>query len=88
MDARGSAPDSTPLVSEIGHYLFSGQSVSFPNDFEVIPGSEVGENINSIISALSRLTGCREASKLVLSHRFFIVAPGVSRGLQLTALLG
>ena len=45
---RGSAPPSTPLVSEIGHYFLAAQSADAGNAFPVIPGSEIGENINSI----------------------------------------
>jgi hypothetical protein len=49
LDARGpTLPVSTPLVSEIGHYLLAGQSVALGTAFQVIPGSEIGENINSI----------------------------------------
>ena len=49
LGARGpTLPVSTPLVSEIGHYLLAGQSVALGTAFQVIPGSEIGENINSI----------------------------------------
>ena len=47
LTANASSPQ-IPLISEIGHYLFAGDSMVFPQDFSVIPGSEIGENINSI----------------------------------------
>lgn len=58
-DANASA--SSAIVSEIGHYLFSALSVAFPNG-PVIPGSEVGENINSINLHLAATRGAARAA--------------------------
>jgi len=44
--ARANASAGAPVVSEIGHYLLSG--LSGAADAAVVPGSEVGENINSV----------------------------------------
>jgi hypothetical protein len=48
--ANAGAPSASPIVSEIGHYMFSGLSVAFPRNGTgaVLSGSEIGENINSI----------------------------------------
>jgi hypothetical protein len=57
-DARGGAPAATPLVSEVGHYLLAAQSADDPaNGFPVLPGAEVGENINSINLHLAATRG-------------------------------
>ena len=60
-DARAGAPPGAPLVSEIGHYLYAGQSAAFPNAFPVLPGSEIGENINSINLHLAATRGAARA---------------------------
>ena len=50
--AAAGAPGSSPIVSEIGHYMFDGLSVAFPRApaaaGAVLPGAEIGENINSV----------------------------------------
>lgn len=58
-DANATA--SSAIVSEIGHYLFAGLSATFPNG-PVIPGSEVGENINSINLHLAVTRGVARAA--------------------------
>lgn len=47
--ARGAANASAsdPVLSIVGHYLFSGLAAEFEQG-AVIPGAEIGENINSI----------------------------------------
>ncbi len=53
-DARNGthSPPSAPAFSMIGHYFYAGLSAAF-NDGPVIPGSEIGENINSINAHLA-----------------------------------
>ena len=53
-DARkevGAQPDA-PVFSMIGHYFYAGLSAAF-DGANVIPGSEIGENINSINAHLA-----------------------------------
>ena len=51
------ASASTPTISEIGHYFFAGLSAAFPSASAVVPGSEVGENINSIQAHIAASRG-------------------------------
>ena len=50
-------PASVPVVSEIGHYLFAAMSALMDNGAGVIPGSEIGENINSVNAHLAHIRG-------------------------------
>lgn len=57
-DARATvnASSSTPIFSMTGHYLYSGLGAAFEGG-KVIPGSEIGENINSINAHLAFTRG-------------------------------
>ena len=55
--ARAGQPPASPIVSEIGHYLFASMSALMDDGGSVIPGSEIGENINSIQAHFAHIRG-------------------------------
>jgi len=54
---RTNQPSDSPIVAEIGHYLFSSMTALMDASNKVIPGSEIGENINSIQAHVSHIRG-------------------------------
>ena len=54
---RTGQPATAPVVSEIGHYLYASMSALMDDAGRVIPGSEIGENINSIQMHLAHTRG-------------------------------
>lgn len=64
--AGANAPSSSAIVSEIGHYMFSGLSVLFPRNGTgaVLPGSEIGENINSVNFHVASTRGAARVGKV------------------------
>lgn len=58
-DGRAAAgqPPGAPVLSEIGHYYLSSISVALDAPGAVMPGCEIGENINSIQMHLAHVRG-------------------------------
>ena len=55
--SRTKQPADAPIVSEIGHYLFASMSALMDLGGGVIPGSEIGENINSVNAHFAHIRG-------------------------------
>lgn len=54
---RTNQPSDSPIVAEIGHYLFASMTALMDTSNQVIPGSEIGENINSIQAHIAHIRG-------------------------------
>jgi hypothetical protein len=54
---RTNQPFDSPVVAEIGHYLFASMTALMDTSTKVIPGSEIGENINSIQAHIAHIRG-------------------------------
>ena len=76
-DARAAvnASASAPVFSMIGHYLFDGNAAAVEGS-AIIPGSEIGENINSIGLHLVK---SRSSSQYPLSPTPPLLKPSAAR---------
>ena len=64
-DARAAvnASDGSPVFSMIGHYLYSGLAAGWEGPGRIIPGSEIGETINSIQLHLAATRGAARQAR-------------------------